>query len=329
MRLTELFGLHSKKLAVFFILFLSVLLATHGPMVSYTSAQTVIDGEKVKQKVLKELDRRIAVQQKYLDSTKKRNAFINKSFERTIALDEQFNKNAPVKLNTDVTKKAYEDSKKRQQKSEEALQKTIDGLKALRNKVATTTSYVALQDLAKNTDAQYGLNRLVQVQSAVVAAVDNAKNAAQALQNVTKNHRVVLQSQFECFRQVGTATISEACKSYVSKAPQTSEEMNQQLNASLDRAEMRAKSFAAVADSAIVLLGAITEGFTNILYAKLGVKPSELNTLHQIGAPKIKTAAESVNGLFASLRSIVSQLSLANKMLEGASADLKSATISS
>lgn len=330
MNVSSYFNLRSRKASVFLITLLSLLLATHGPMVSFTSAQTAIDGEKVKQKVLKELDRRIAVQQKYLDNAKKRNTSVDKNFEQTIELEERFNKSTAVNTSVVATKAASDDSKKRQQKSEEVMQKTLDGLKTLRSQVSSATTYAALQKLANNTDAQYGLNRLVQVQAAVVTAVDNAKAASVALQNVVKNHRKVLQTQSTCLGDAkSTTNVSEACKAYIKQAPETSEEMNSRLNASLDRAEMRAKSYAAVADSAVILLGAVSDGFTNIVITKLGVTTADMNTLHQVDLQKMKSIDQSVDGLSASLSSIVSQLNLASSMLNGASADVKSATISS
>ena len=301
---------------------LSFIIATYSPMTSFVHAQTAADSERVKQRVIKELDRRIAVQQKALDATKKGYDLIDKNYERSNEARQRMNERFGI--TTDPMIKIREDNKKMQESITTSMQKTIDGLRNVRNQVSATTSYASLQALAKNVDAQYGLNRLVQVQGAVVLAIDNAKAAVETLQLSIKNQRTALEKQLACYKPAGGQD-SASCGDYVSDVP-TSEEINQRLNKSLDQAESQAKSFAQVIDSSLALFKALTDGFANIVQAKLGVQSGNLDQLGRTDLTKLKSASESVDGLFSSLRGIVTQLNVANTFLKNASANLKVAS---
>lgn len=311
-----------KKAFVIATALLSLLVASYSPMTSFVSAQAAADAEKVKQRVIKELDRRISVHQKALDATKKGYELIDKHYERSNEVRDRMNQRLGIK--NDPMIKIREDSKKLRESITQSMQKTIDGLKNIRDQVNSTTSFGGLQTLAKNVDAQYGLNRLVQIQSAVAVAIDNAKAASETLKTAISNQRAALKKQLACY-QPSTSQDSANCSDYTASTT-TSEEINQRLNKSLDQADAQAKTFAQVIDSMLVLFKSVTDGFANILTAKLGIQSGSLDQLGRTDLVKLKSATESVDGLFSSLRAIVNQLNVANTFLKNASANLKVAS---
>lgn len=319
---------------------LSMLMAAYTPMASISSAQSAIDNSRLQQlktKATEEINKR-------LDSFKKTLASLNVSVEVSKS---EFNANITKSDNTNPTASPSTvaslvvgesglnatvnfpgDVK---EKVKESLQKIIEQLTAMVEKISSTNSLASMESLADNLDAQFGLSQLTNVQAAVTQAIesltgvfDNLKATAGGLQSQVTQLRQCVQS----FRD-GTGSISaDIANSNASVAGSgegcdglntSSSEIADSAQSQLDNVGTIMTTISSVLMSSITLLVTLLTSFMGLASGLGGLGSmgnlsnlSNLTSLTDLSS--LTSAAGGISGLMSSFTAIASQLDIASGM---------------
>lgn len=325
----------TRWVAIAGFMLLSLLLAAYIPM-STVNAQAAAEASKlkdIKQRATKELDRRIANLEKTLNGLSVEvqadsgGASVTANKENggnasiTVAQD---GLNAEVNLPTDIKTKA-----------KEFLQKMIDQLKKLKEKVEGTTSLATIQSLGKNIDSQFNLDQLTQVQASVTQAVESLTGVFDNLKTTAQNLQGQVAKIKECVKSVRDGTGSVSGNASVSGKDAnanvsgngggceglnvSSEDVAAQAQSQLDNIKTMMTTIGSVLMSSVTLLtslitqfGSLTSGLGNL--GSLGNLGNLSNLTSSGDLSKLTDSLGSITGMMSSFSAITSQLDLAGGM---------------
>ena len=303
----------TKKMFIFGVMLLSVLLASYGPMATYSHAQSAATAQlqSLKEKALDELDRRIAKYQKSLDS-------LNVDVEITKDVSNVSNDDTSV---TGTTFTYTEDGiagtvalpSDTQGKVKQITQKLIDQLKGLRNKVSNATSLKTMQNMAQNIDAQYDLGKLTDVQATATQAIESMTGVLDGLKTAFNN----IQSQVTKLKNCADSGNSgEGCPSG------TASDLNaaaQQDQSQLDNLSSVIGTVSTIVASAITLLVSLVAQYMDMLgglgsQGGIGNLGNIGNMLSSGQLTSLTKGLGGIDGLSSSYTAITSQLDIGNFM---------------
>lgn len=199
----------SRHARTFVLLTLSILLASSGPMASYSYAQSADNAklQELKEKALSEIERRLEKYQKTFDSLKTDVSIDENtgtaSFEANgKTADGSVKKCTESSESSEPGKISFSGSNEGlsfdvllpcglQDKVKGFLEKIIEQLKSLADKVKSEDSLSGMDSLADNIDSQFGLGQLTEVQAAVTQAIESVTGVLASLKSTHED----LQSQ--------------------------------------------------------------------------------------------------------------------------------------
>jgi hypothetical protein len=316
-----------KLLAPFFIL-LSLLLAAYSPMVSITSAQQAVDLthlQDLKQKALSELDRRIASYNKTLSTMKIDLTANNTGLNTTVTAGDGSTKKLSLTNDYKTQVKQY-------------LQKVVDELTQLKEKITNTTDLTNMQQLGQNVDNQFGLDQLTNVQSAATQAVQSMTGVFGKLQTAFDNVKSRVTQLKECLKsQFGSVAddTHTPTPSPSGSAANCDEFQNQstdsatQADSSMQVLSTIMSTIGNIIASAISLLLSLFTSFTGML-GGLGSLGSlgNLGNMANLGSLGSLTSGAgglgNITGLLSSFTAITQQLDITNGMSGNAFGSLSS-----
>ena len=277
--------IRSKK-SVVAALLLSLLLVMYAPMASVTSAQAAADAQKlqtVKQNALKELDRRIGNLKTTLG---KMNA--------NVEVDES---NLSIQTGFTTTKAVVTTDTKDKVKA--SIQKYIDKLTVMRDKVENSGKLTDMQSLGKSIDSQYGLDQLANVQGTVTKSVEALTGVFDKLKTASAS----LQSQVTAIKDcAGDSTSTAACKNVDANAQSVATSAQSQM----DNIGGIMTTIGSVLMSVVTLLLSLLSTFGGIT--------GGLGDLGNLGDVSGMGSLGNLGGLLGSFSGIASQLDVANGM---------------
>jgi len=340
----------SKKLylAAFFVL-TSTLLVAYGPMTSYSQAQAVTDDafQQLQQKALDELNNRINSYKKTMESLK---VDVHVGKDGSTASITSDKGSAKASSNKDATELSLVDangstsmlkldgtglhgditiSQAAKDKAKQFMQKIIDGLNDMVQKVKDATSLDNLKKLAENIDKQLGLDQLTQVQGLVTQAVDSMAGVLDNLKTTYNNLQTQLTQLKGCLDGLQSGKTSVDVSSTSSGTTTTcgdfkisTEDAQKQAQAQLDSISTVVQTVSSTLASSVTLLTALITSFSSMLsglggsdiLGNLGslLSSSQLSSLTNLGS--LTSGTGNLGGLMSSFTAILSQLNLANGM---------------
>lgn len=344
-----------RRLLIFPLLLASILLTAYTPMASFSMAQSVTDAKlkEIKQKAVTELDRRISNYQDTLDSMKNDVQLSDPSTADNGSSDKESGSITCVKSDTgtagtkspsptsSISSLVDKDGMSStvglpcglKDKVKQFLQKMVEQLKSLKSKVEQTTSLTKMQGLAQNIDAQFGLNRVTQVQALVTQAIGSMTGVLDKLKAAFANIKSQISAIKECSRRQaksqtssmtsasdGTITVTA---SQCAKVNANGEDVADQAKLQLDGLATIISTVGSILMSAIALLATLVSSFASIL-GGLGSLGSlgNLGNLSNLmggaggssGLSSLLGSAGSVSGLLGSFTGILSQLNITQFM---------------
>lgn len=265
---------------------LSLLLALYAPMSSVTNAQSAVDMQKLqalKQNAVKELDRRI-------NSLASTLAALNQNVD----VDEN-----NLGIQTGITTSKAVVTSETKDKVKSSMQKYIDKLAVMKEKVETTGKLTDMQSLGKSIDSQYGLDQMANVQGTTTKAVESLTGVFDKLKVVSSS----LQGQVTAIQ--GCATGDDAagvCKNVTADAKSAASTAQSQL----DNVDTVISTIGSILLSVVTLLQSLLTTF--------GTVTGGLGSLSDLGDVSGLGSLESLNGLLNSFTSVLSQLDFASGM---------------
>ena len=307
-----------KKFLLPIIVLLSILIATYGPMTTYSYAQSVASSElqTLKDKVTKELDRRIASYQKNMD---------NLSVDFSISKDakgttpSKGNEKTAIGTTFSYTENGIEGIVQippdTQNQVKQYAKKMIEQLKGLKTKVANASSLKDMKDLAKNVDAQYEIDKLTNAQAASTQAIESMTGVLDQLKTTFNN----IQGQVSSVQDSSTGDKAD---------------MAAQAQAQLTSLSSIVTSISTILISAIGLLIGLLSQFTSLMggMGSLGSLGNMGNLGSMLGSgsgglgglSSLTSAAGGASGLLTSFSAITSQLDIGKFMSGNAFGSLSS-----
>lgn len=339
-------SLQPKKLVAVFLVAMSLLMAAYGPMVSVSTAQSAIDAklQEMKQKATTEIDRRIAKYQKTLQSLNvdvsiskgNSSATITSDKGTTTATSTKDGKSVAVNGAKGGSLTATLDSDgfsanvvlpaEIKDKAKQFMQKIVDDLKQLKEKVKTATSLESIKALASNIDAKFKLDQLTNIQATATKAVESVTAVFDKLKTTYTNLQGQVAKLKECVNAVkdGTGSIdvnssagsgtsisgTGGCEGY----NVTSAEVVAAAQSQMDNLKSVMSTVSSVLSSAITLLGTLMTTFSSLL--------GGLGNLGNLSS--LTGSLGSITGLMSSFSAITSQLGILSPMSGGALSGLSS-----
>lgn len=346
----------SKLIMATCMLMLSMLLAAYGPMASISGAQSAIDASKLqdlKQRAISELDRRINNFQKTLDSMKidvtasiskdgasakvetnrgSAEASMDKNGAK-VSTENQNGGSSSFSIGKDGLNATVSFPGTIKEKAKQFLQKIIEELKQLKEKVKSATSLDKMKSLAQNIDSQLGLNQLGQVQSAVTQAIQSLTGVFGKIKETAKNLQGQITKMKDCLKSGnakvdvnGSASSAGGASGSASLNGEGCEGLNldsddiaKQAQSQLDNISTIMATIASVLSSAVALLTTLVASFSSVV-GSLGSLGSlgnigNLSNLSSLGdLSSLAGSAGSISGLLTSFTGLASQLDVANGM---------------
>lgn len=320
------------------LILLSMLMVAYAPMASVSHAESAVETQKLsalQEKAMTEIDRRITKFQKTLDSLNT-DATVSNDDSSTNATGDKGNTSITLDKNGLTT--SVELSPATKDKVKQYLQKTIDQLKATRQKVKDAPTLKNMQTLGQNLDAQYQLTQLTDVQASVTSAIESMTGVFDKLQATAADLQSQITKVQECTQGIasGEAKVNvKAEKSDVSidaSAPgcddfnTSSGEIAASSQAQMDSIKTIMTTISSVLMSSVALLTTLVSTFSSMA-GGLGSLDS-LGNLGNLGSitdlGSMTSSLGNISGLMSSFSAITSQLDIAGGMSSGASGDLSS-----
>lgn len=356
MNIASFLGISKKTYTIVVFAMLSALLVAYGPMTTYAQAQEVqqTNLQKYKDKILNELNRRIKNYEKTLaslsvdvhtdkanDGKKTRAARDNRgatgretSIESTLSdvsdgytLDDQ-----GIRGNIFITSSFKE-------KVKQYMQKLLDGLKAMVEKVENSKTVTKLKELASNIDTQYVVNKVTQVQGAITQAVDAMNGAVDDLKTGFNTMQERLTQLRECFRglrsgdsQLDVSISSSGSNASCGDYKITSEEIVEGVQTQMNNLGSIISTIGSVLLSVVTLLLSLVGQFGNLLssFGSLGSfgNLANLGNESNLSGKLSGSGGSAVSSLTTSYEGVFSQLNLAKTMASGAKSSLSTISTS-
>lgn len=352
--------LSSKKLVALAFAFLSILLVAYAPMVSYSTAQSVQNGklQELKQKAISEIDRRLEGYKKTLASLEVNvnvssdslsiNASAGTNTPSPSATPNSDNQFAAFTLGKDGLTGLLAVPETVQDKVKQFLEKMIQQLTALKDKVMNENSLSDMQGLGQNIDSQFGLGQLTQVQAAVTQAIESMTGVLDNLKTTFNDLKSQITKVKECTKSFlkGDATVSG---SVTTEGASVSAEGEGCEGISVDSSEIAAQAESQMASLTTIITtisSIIASSLTLLmsLFSSFGSLTGSLGSLGSLGnlgnlsnlmgggaggmgqLSGLMGSAGNITGLLSSFSAITSQLDIANFMSGNALGSLGSLT---
>lgn len=324
--------LGSNKLIVVTSLLLSMVMVAYGPMATMASAQAATNAkvQELKGKAQGELDRRIKGLEATLKSLSadvqldKEGFTANTSSGRgsvaatagrdgaSVQADGTSGNNVSVSASQDGLTANVELSTTIKDKAKETIQKIIEKLKSLKEKVAGASQLSDIQSLATGIDSQFNLDQLTNIQGTVTKAVesltavfDKLKSTANDLQSQIAKLKTctkgVAAGTGEVNAQVadGSATVSasaEGCE----ELKVSSDDVVESLEGQMGNISTIMSTIGSVLMSALTLLGSLVTTFSSLT--------GGLGNLSSLGDVSNLASLGSLSSLLSSFTGLSSQL---------------------
>lgn len=328
MRMTFAFMMNKKISALAFIL-LSLLMAAYGPM-AVTNAQSAAEVAKfkeLKEKTLKEIDRRLERYKKTIESLEISVKISNAESTIQISTDQ-------AELSAVKDKEGFQgrikvaDSLKDKVKS--YAQKVVEQLQSLKQQVLETTTLEGLQELVNKVEDQYLLTQLTDIQGAVTKAVESLTAVVDKIETVFGNLKSQIAKMKECARGIKNGEsqmnidVSKGNANVNASAPGCND-FNWNSADLIARAESQMSNFATMAStiktilaSSLALLATLVTSFSGLLgglgsLGSLG-NLANLANIANLGDLLGGGGLGNLSGLMSSFSAITSQLGIANNM---------------
>lgn len=329
MRIALSFMTH-KKLTAFAFVSLSLLMAAYAPM-SITNAQSAAETAKfkeLKEKTLKEIERRLEKYKSTMESLEINVKISNAESTIKISTDQAELSAVKDKDGFDGRIKLSETLKDKVQKF---MEKVVEQLTGLKDKVLSATSLENLQTLVNKVEDQYLLTQLTDVQGAVTNAIESLTGVVDKIETVFGNLKSQIAKMKDCARGIksgegsANASVKDGNVNINASAPGC-DDFNWNSADLISKAESQMGNFATMAStiktilaSSIVLLTTLVSSFSGIL-GGLGSLGSlgNLANLANIGDLGNLLGGGgglgNLSGLMSSFSAITSQLGIANGM---------------
>lgn len=320
---------------------MSILLAAYGPMTIYASAQSVTDAklQDLKQKATDELNRRIEIYKKTLNSLDVEGKVDGGNEQKCMTTSPSQSTVTSLSVNSGKLKGEVSLPCGLEEKVTSFMQQIVKELTSLLGKVESAKNLSQMQSIGQNVDNQFGLNQLTQVQAAVTQAVGSFSAVFSNLKATYNNLQSQIVKLKDCAQGAKSTSIEADANATDRSVPSAelncqdyklnTSELAVQAQAQLDSLTSAMTTLGSILLSAVSLLTTLVAGFGN-LAGDLGNKgslgnlgnlsnmlsPSQLSTLSNLGGGT--SGAGSITGLLGSFTAITSQLDIANFMSENA-----------
>ena len=277
------------------VMLLSMLLVAYSPMASYSGAQSVEAAklQELKQKAIKEIDRRIANLQSTLKKLEVDVHLDNKSASATAN-----GNSASVSANEDGVSANVEVKPDTKKKVEDTVKQFIDKLTAMKEKIQNVTTLQEMQSLAKGVDSQYQLDQMANVQGAVTKAVEGLTGVFDKLKTTISD----LQSQVTKLKDCAKDANGSGC----ANLGDVSEGVASSAQSQLDSTSSMMSSIGSILLSVVTMLLSLVTSFSGLL--------GGLGSLSSLGDVSNLSSLSSLTGLFSSFSAISSQLDIGSGM---------------
>lgn len=306
---------------------LSLLMAVYVPMTT-ANAQAVAESNQLKDKkdkAAQEIDRRI---KKFEDRLKKLEVDVQIKKENSSAKVSGQNGSASVEVDEDGIHKNVEVSDELKDRVISFLEKIIEGLKGLKEKVLGATSLEQMNTMGENIDDQFQLTQLADAQGAVTKAVESMTGVLDKLKATFSGLKSQVGKMRECAAGLksgeGTANINVQNQNLTADASApgcddfnlNGEEVVADAESQLANITTIISTISSVLLSSVTLLVSLVSSFSS-LTGGLGSLGSlgNLANLGNIGdLGGMLGSAGNIGGLMSSFSAITSQLGIANGM---------------
>lgn len=295
------------------LMLLCAVMVAYAPMASVSTAQSVNNAQlqTLKDKAVSELQRRIDSYKKTMKSMDVNVQLINDNTSTNANSGNTLLTQGANGLTGGVALPGGLKDKVKQ-----FMEKVLGGLTALIEKVKSTTSLTDMQSLAKNVDAQYGLDQLTQVTSSVTQATSSTTGVLGNLKSTFNDLQGQVSAMKECETNATSSTgASVNCSNFNLSSNGTATEAQSQL----DNLSSVTTTISSVLLSVVGLLTTLISSFTSLLGGlgsggSLGNLGNLSNMLSGSQLSSLTGSSGGVAGLMSSFTAITSQLDLANGM---------------
>ncbi len=275
-------------------LFASLLLVAYAPMSSIAGAQTAAEVQKLqqlKQKAVRELDRRIVELQTSLAKLNTGVQIDNIGLSASLNDDNGRNASVVVTLET-------------KQKAKELVTKYIGELKEIKQKVTDTDNVTDMQALAKSIDSQSKLNQSVSVQARVTKAVESMTSVFDKLKSTAKK----LQGQVTDLQSCTKDDTAKYCSM-----------MEQQSNkASVASAQSSLDNIKTILSTVGSMLSSVIAILLSLVSMVVGMT-SGLSSMSSLGDVSGNSSLSGLSSILTSFTALASQLDLTGGLSSSAS----------
>ena len=222
------------------------------------------------------------------------------------------------------------------EKVKDYLQKIVDGLESMVEKVKNSTAISKLKELASNIDTQYIVDQVTQVQGAITQAVDSMNGALDNLRTGFNNMQTRMTQLKECLKglksgdtsadvSIAQSGSSVSCGDF----KVTSEDVANRVQAQLDNLKSIVSTIGSVASSIVTLLISLVTQFASLVsslgnLSNLGNISNLSGLLSGGGLSGLTGGSSAASSLMSSFSGVLSQLNLVSGMASGAQSGLSS-----
>lgn len=356
----------SKGIVLPLIVMFSMVLVAYSPMAAYSSAQTANANKlaEMKEQATKELERRIAGYKKTIESmdtdvrvSKETSSVkvtsdkgeVSGTLER-LCMDDKSTASPSAsptptgsfKLDKDGLTGTIALPCTLKQKTKEFLQKVVEGLTGMVDKVKGASSIKEMTALGDNINAQFGINQLTEVQAVVTQAVESMTGVLENLKSSYNKLKGQVSGLNECTKGLkdgetelkGSVTL-EGAQVNCSEFDLSSSDIAVQAQSQLSSLSTVITTISSVIASSVGLIMSLVTSFTGMAgglgglgsLANLGNLGSMLGgggSGGMEGLTSLLGSGGNITGLMSSFTAITSQLDIANFMSGNAAGGLGS-----
>lgn len=327
---------YSKKLTSVWLIAMSVMVAMFGPMAltnAHAQAETTALNE-LKEKVIKELDRRLA---KYEKTEEKLTLNLTLSKDGASATVKKESVESEEKeIENDGTRTSL--TMKIREKTKEMVTKVVAQLETMKEKVQSATSLDEVKKLARNADAQYQVTQVVDLQGALSKAIDSLSGVYEKAGTIKGKLSGQIKAVKQCFAAKSAAQVSQSgevltdCDKLRDNA--NSEDIVRGAESRESGISTIMSAVKTILQSAIALFMALVTAFSGLLGGLGGGSALEnLGSLFDVGnlesllgGGDSAGSAGNIGGLLTSFSSIIPQLTNALGMVSNVTGLLGSLT---
>lgn len=321
----------------------SLLLAAYAPMASIAGAQAAGDSlklQQLKQKAGQELDRRIANLEQtlkqlevdvHLDneglqasaSGKNGSASATVNKDGVNATAEGKNGSASLSAGQDGLNVAIEVTPQIKDKVKQLIQKFIEKLKSMKDRVENSSQLSDMQSLGKSIDSQFGLDQLTNVQGTVTKAIESLTSVFDKLKSTKDDLQSQITKLKDCAAGIksGEGSIdinaSDGNVNVKASAPGcddldiNSSEIVDSAQSQLDNISTIMSTISSILASSIALVTSLISSVTGLM--------GGLGNLNSLGDVSNLSSLGNISGLLSSFTALTSQLGIAGDMAGSAS----------